>query len=247
MPLQICTLDGKDGWKFGESGKCYTYEKGDEVGERYAKKNAIAQGKAMGEYQKEERICKIRSFKKMQDRPVLSIHQVSAAKKHFDALEFEDMSDYEIVREITDITPYIKEDGDLDEDAMMEGYFSFLNTGAINPRPEEESFMDKKTVKVRYKYTGPQDSRNREFCAYMMASFSMDYFRREDINQMSFSSVNNAFGTYSIWNYKGSFNCRHSWSAFIFRLKKGEDISDAQSVTKSAADSSLENPRVKQK
>jgi len=41
MPLQRCQVDGKDGWKYGESGKCYTGPD--------AKQKAIAQGIAMGE------------------------------------------------------------------------------------------------------------------------------------------------------------------------------------------------------
>lgn len=47
MPLQRCTLEDKPGWQFGEAGKCYTYDEGDEDGEVEAKKKAIAQALAM--------------------------------------------------------------------------------------------------------------------------------------------------------------------------------------------------------
>ncbi len=36
MPLKRCTKDGKQGWKWGERGKCYTGKEG--------KKKAIRQG-----------------------------------------------------------------------------------------------------------------------------------------------------------------------------------------------------------
>lgn len=41
MPLKQCQIDGKSGWKYGDSGKCYT---GPE-----AKRKAIMQGIAIGE------------------------------------------------------------------------------------------------------------------------------------------------------------------------------------------------------
>lgn len=39
MPLMQCTKDGKSGWKFGESGHCYTGPNG--------KSNAARQGRAI--------------------------------------------------------------------------------------------------------------------------------------------------------------------------------------------------------
>lgn len=39
MPLKRCQIDGKDGWKWGDSGKCYPGPTG--------KKKAIAQGIAI--------------------------------------------------------------------------------------------------------------------------------------------------------------------------------------------------------
>lgn len=46
MPLKRCTSNGQPGWKWGNSGKCYTGPG--------AKKKAIKQGIAMGEIKSEE-------------------------------------------------------------------------------------------------------------------------------------------------------------------------------------------------
>lgn len=71
--------------------------------------------------------------------------------------------------------------------------------------------------RVRYMYDGPQDGKNRSFCARLLSFQGADkVFRREDINQMSFSTENSEFGTYSIFRYKGSYGCRHKWRRVIF-------------------------------
>jgi hypothetical protein len=41
-------MDGKPGWKYGESGECYTYTEGDEKSSNAAKQKAQIQGAAMG-------------------------------------------------------------------------------------------------------------------------------------------------------------------------------------------------------
>ncbi len=45
MPLKKCTIDGKQGWKWGDEGKCYTGPD--------AKEKAIKQGRAIGDYELE--------------------------------------------------------------------------------------------------------------------------------------------------------------------------------------------------
>lgn len=47
MPLKRCTSGGKSGWKWGDSGKCYTGKD--------AKQKALAQATAMGEFSKMDR------------------------------------------------------------------------------------------------------------------------------------------------------------------------------------------------
>jgi len=47
MPVQRCVLNGKMGYKWGESGKCYTYETGNEQQREEAERKAIQQGQAI--------------------------------------------------------------------------------------------------------------------------------------------------------------------------------------------------------
>lgn len=64
---------------------------------------------------------------------------------------------------------------------------------------------------VRYKYDGPQDFKNRSFCAQILA-FDRLYTEEEIKNGLS----NPEFGNYSIFDYKGSYGCRHRWKRSIF-------------------------------
>jgi hypothetical protein len=50
MPVKICEENNKPGWKWGDEGKCYTYDPRSEIGSNNAKKKAIVQGIAIGEY-----------------------------------------------------------------------------------------------------------------------------------------------------------------------------------------------------
>jgi len=47
MPLMRCSLEKKSGWKYGDSGECYTYTAGDKKSESTAKLKAIKQGIAI--------------------------------------------------------------------------------------------------------------------------------------------------------------------------------------------------------
>lgn len=47
MPVQQCKSDGKSGYKWGSSGKCYTYVAGDRRSVKMAKKKAEKQGRAI--------------------------------------------------------------------------------------------------------------------------------------------------------------------------------------------------------
>tara|TARA_R110002153_G_scaffold189041_4_gene341885 strand:+ start:164 stop:1702 length:1539 start_codon:yes stop_codon:yes gene_type:complete len=93
---------------------------------------------------------------------------------------------------------------------------------AIQSDPDADSSLDVNDGNrgkwlVRYKYKGPRDSKNRTFCASLLEFQGTNtVFRKEDINQMSFTTSNPEFGTYSIFRYKGSFGCRHKWQRVIF-------------------------------
>lgn len=48
MPVQRCRAGGRPGYKWGRTGKCYTYRAGDQAGSKRAKKKALNQGLAIG-------------------------------------------------------------------------------------------------------------------------------------------------------------------------------------------------------
>lgn len=47
MPVQRCQRDGKPGYRWGEEGKCYTYDPGDAESRAAAKRRARRQGQAI--------------------------------------------------------------------------------------------------------------------------------------------------------------------------------------------------------
>lgn len=85
---------------------------------------------------------------------------------------------------------------------------------AIQSDPKAPSALDQGMFKIRYKYIGPRDEKNRDFCADVLDMNLL--YRKEDIDMMSFSTTNPEFGTYSIFNYKGSYGCRHNWGRRVF-------------------------------
>ena len=91
----------------------------------------------------------------------------------------------------------------------------YLKRTVIVAETDEDSIMDFGSFKVRYYYEGPRDSKNRDFCAYLMSRNQL--FRWEDISHMSEASANDEFGTYDIFKYKGSYGCRHRWVKVMYR------------------------------
>jgi len=92
-----------------------------------------------------------------------------------------------------------------------------MSTFAISSKPGKVSETDFANFQIRYRYSGPKDDRNRSFCSKLLAKNLI--FRKEDINSLSLESANSEFGTYDIFRFKGSFNCRHRWEELIFRKK----------------------------
>jgi len=118
-----------------------------------------------------------------------------------------------------------------DDEPLDDSHYTKCYAFAINPRPGEDSTLDRGFYLVRYAYvvgSGADIKENtRTFCKTMMTEFRDSIFRKEDINQMSFSRANPEFGMYSIWKYKGSYNCRHRWKRMVYFLKrvpKGETL-----------------------
>lgn len=64
---------------------------------------------------------------------------------------------------------------------------------------------------VRYEYKGPNDDKTRSFCSEVL-SLGRLYTEEEITNGLS----NPEFGNYSIFDYKGSYGCRHVWKRQIY-------------------------------
>jgi hypothetical protein len=54
MPVKNCSENGEPGFKWGDSGKCYLYTRGDKDSMGEAKRKATVQGIATGEYESEK-------------------------------------------------------------------------------------------------------------------------------------------------------------------------------------------------
>lgn len=89
--------------------------------------------------------------------------------------------------------------------------------------PNEPSSEDTETTRVRYKYVGPRDDKNRQFCADMLSKNRV--YRIEDIDVLS----NPEFGSYNIFLWRGSFNCRHVWVKLVYK-QEGRIINNANST-----------------
>jgi len=75
--------------------------------------------------------------------------------------------------------------------------------------PNEPSFLDNDKYRIRFKYVGPRDEKNRQFCAEMLSKNRV--YRQEDIDQLTDDVANEEFGYYNIFLWRGSYNCRHTW------------------------------------
>ena len=51
MPIRSCQINNNPGYKWGSTGKCYDYKPGDESSKQEARKRAIAQGIAIGDFE----------------------------------------------------------------------------------------------------------------------------------------------------------------------------------------------------
>lgn len=80
--------------------------------------------------------------------------------------------------------------------------------------------QESKIYNIYFKYEGPPPiPTSREFCIEMLANKDKFYFY-EDIQNLQ----NPKFGNYNIFQYKGSFNCRHHWQKYVFGKTTGNRI-----------------------
>ena len=107
-------------------------------------------------------------------------------------------------------------------DIMKKMNNEFLKRSYIDGKTDSDSFLDygagDERVRVRFYYEGPTDSKNRDFCGYMMRQQSNTLFRFEDIMYMTANEANDEFGYYDIFQNKGSYNCRHMWKRVDFQV-----------------------------
>jgi len=112
---------------------------------------------------------------------------------------------------------------EMSEEEFHKHLFALVST------PQKESILDVGDTKIRYRYSGPRDNKNRNFCARLMSLTDQGkIFRKEDINQMTITTENQQFGTYDIFTYKGSYNCRHAWEALYFRKPGDQGIKEGE-------------------
>ena len=140
------------------------------------------------------------------------------------------------------------------EDEIVEAITSVaMRSVASYGDAEERSSGDAGMFKVRYRYSGSLKDNSRTFCVEMVGlSDQGKVYRKEDINQMSFSGVNGQFApkgrsTYSIFKYKGGAYCHHKWQRLIYMRRrdggkflpksKTEQLENDRRVSPSAASS----------
>ena len=73
--------------------------------------------------------------------------------------------------------------------------------------------------KLRYRYVGPRDSKNRALCAKLLGLNRL--YNRIDLNEMNRIIPSGAVprpkgGVIDLYQWKGGANCRHAWEQVIF-------------------------------
>lgn len=110
----------------------------------------------------------------------------------------------------------------------------------ILANPNAPSAQDTPTVRFRYKYVGAISKNSRDFCREMIAANKV--FRIEDIDKMSVRSVNPVGPSgYSIFDYRGSYNCKHRWVQLIYR-SRGKIKNDADATSNLSGEDGMPGP-----
>jgi hypothetical protein len=110
----------------------------------------------------------------------------------------------------------------------------------IKSNEDKFSYLDKATYRVRFKYAvgsrkPKKTGSSRPFCENMMRLSRGGFvYRIEDIDKASQSGVNKQLGhkgkKYDLFKFKGGIYCRHKWNEILYRLKKGTELRDGQSL-----------------
>tara|TARA_R100001463_G_scaffold126053_1_gene183620 strand:+ start:1 stop:1161 length:1161 start_codon:yes stop_codon:yes gene_type:complete len=109
----------------------------------------------------------------------------------------------------------------------------------IKSNEDKFSYLDKSYYRVRFKYavgtTKGSGSKSRPFCENMMRLSRGGFvYRIEDIDIASDRGINRQLGhnkqPYDLFKFKGGVYCRHKWNEVLYRLKKGTELKDGQSL-----------------
>jgi len=91
----------------------------------------------------------------------------------------------------------------------------------IKSNEDKFSYLDKSYYRVRFKYM-------------MRLSRGGFVYRIEDIDVASERGINRQLGhkgrPYDLFKFKGGVYCRHKWNEVLYRLKKGTELKDGQSL-----------------
>lgn len=120
----------------------------------------------------------------------------------------------------------------LGEDATQEFDFSHKRFAQPVTAPEVDQILSATQLengdqtlnngdvrKLRYRYKGPRDSKNRALCAKLLSLNRL--YNRIDINEMNRIIPSDAVprpkgGTIDLYQWKGGANCRHAWEQVIY-------------------------------
>jgi hypothetical protein len=108
----------------------------------------------------------------------------------------------------------------------------------IKSNEDKFSYLDKSFYRVRFKYavgSRKPSSSSRTFCKNMMRLAKAGFvYRIEDIDKASDAGVNKQLGhkgrKYDLFRFKGGVYCRHIFKEILYRLKKGTELKDGQSL-----------------
>lgn len=153
-----------------------------------------------------------------------------------------DLNEWELIKSIkVDYENESQLDAELEElnnpkQSILSKIFNLVSTGTANPNAK--SSQDGELFKSRYRYSGEISSNSREFCQKMINSNKV--YRKEDIEKMSRSIVNEGFGPegadkYDIFLYKGGGACHHFWTRETYRKKTDVNSPLAEQITPSQA------------
>ena len=153
-----------------------------------------------------------------------------------------DLNEWELIKSIkVDYENESQLDAELEElnnpkQSILSKIFNLVSTGTANPNAK--SSQDGELFKSRYRYSGEISSKSREFCQKMINSNKV--YRKEDIEKMSRSIVNEGFGPegadkYDIFLYKGGGACHHFWTRETYRKKTDINSPLAEQITPSQA------------